>query len=339
MDKIKKNQVREILNYWKMIEFLGQTDIPEQNPDNKKVIEKIEKGDKTSENKIEIFTNLATPYINIVKQLEQDQEKYINYQSIGEEINYCIGRIERNTVVDYLEKYIDKKEDSPEIAYPKKSAIAWGSFKTDTEGVYIQDSFQLSPILWAISVWEKAKAQKNHDFYLDKEEYDEIISGIDEKLQNQNVLQFLASIYEKIYKEYIKPVFLEVPHDILGFFEYNRYLNEEARDEDEDSTDYSDLGKSFFLNDIIKLSKLISAGSFGDRSAYEEKVIEYILSGYKKSKGMEELVRTIISPDESMESMRVFFENILDVSKAPMGKWPAKFMPSLMQQVAVNIAI
>lgn len=339
MDKVKKNQVLEILDYWKMIEFLGQTDIPEQSSENKKIMEKIDRGEETSEDKIEIFIDLGSPYLSVEKQLEQDQERYLNYQSIGGELYYCIGRIERNAIVEYLEKYIDKREESPEFAYPKKSAIAWCSFKTDTEGGYIQDSFQLSPILWAISVWEKSKAQKNHDFYLDKEEYDMILSDINEKLQDQNVSQFLSSIYEKIYKEYIKSVFSDVTRDKLGFLEYNRYLNEEARDNDEEPADYSDLGKSFFLNDIMQLSNLISTDSFGDKSVYEAKVIEYILSGYEKTKGMEVLSRTIISPNEQMESMRVFFENILNVSKAPMGKWPAKFMPALMQQVAVNIAI
>lgn len=339
MEKAKKNQVLEILDYWKTIEFLGQIDIPEESADNKKLLEKIENGEKVNENKIEIFMNLVSPYLNLEKQLEQDTEKYTNYPSAGEEISICIGRLERNLVVEYLERFIENREKSPEIAYPKKSAIAWCSLKTDAEGLYIQDSFQLSPILWALSVWEKSKAQKNHDFYLDKEEYDEIISGIDEELQNQNVTQFLASIYERVYKEFVKTQFPDIPKNSLGFYEYNRYINEEARDEDEDPTDYADLGKSFFVNDIIQLSDLISKGKFGDGSTYEEKVIEYILSGYEKSKGMGDMSRTIISSDEPSETIRTFFENILDVSNAPMGKWPAKFMPALMQQVAVNIAI
>jgi len=268
MEKAKKNQVLEILDYWKTIEFLGQTDIPEESPDNKNLLEKIEKGEKTSEDKIEIFMELVSPYLSIEKQLETDEEKYTNYPSIGEEIDFCIGRIERNVIVEYLEKFLDNREESPEIAYPKKSAIAWCSFKTDAEGLYIQDSFQLSPILWAISVWEKSKAQKNHDFYLDKEEYDEIISHIDEDLQDQNVSQFLSSLFEKIFKEYVKSQFPDILKETLGFFEYNRYLNEETRDEDEEPTDYSDLGKSFFLNDIIQLSDLISRGKFGDKNAY-----------------------------------------------------------------------
>ena len=58
---------------------------------NKKIIEKIEKGEKTTEEKIEIFMELISPYLDVEKQLEQDEEKYTNYPSVGEEISFCIG--------------------------------------------------------------------------------------------------------------------------------------------------------------------------------------------------------------------------------------------------------
>ena len=54
---------------------------------------------------------------------------------------------------------------------------------------------------------------------------------------------------------------------------------------------------------------------------------------------MGSLARTIISPGEPESSMRTFFSEKLNVARAPMGNGPAKFMPALMQQVAVNIAI
>lgn len=40
MEEEKKNQVLEILDYWKTIELLGQTDIPEESPDNKRNLKK-----------------------------------------------------------------------------------------------------------------------------------------------------------------------------------------------------------------------------------------------------------------------------------------------------------
>lgn len=83
----------------------------------------------------------------------------------------------------------------------------------------------------------------------------------------------------------------------MGTAEYNRYVDEHARDADEDVFDYADLGKSFFLNDIIQLTELVQNGNFGEGNEYEKKVIEYILAGYEKSKGLDYLPRTIISPD------------------------------------------
>lgn len=346
MENTRKNQVLEILNYWKTIEFLGQTDIPEENPENKKIIARINKGetinsskDKKSVNKIEIFSNLTSPNVRIEETLENDAAKYTEFPSVGQEASFCMGRTDRNSVVAYLEKFIPNREESPEIAYPKKSAIAWFSFRTDMEGLYVEESFQLSPILWAVSEWEKSRAGQSHNFSLDTREYDKIVEKLDGELSEKNVSEFLADLYEKVYTEFVKNVFPVTNPDSLGFLAYNRYLNEEKRDDDEDPADYADLGKSFFLNDIILLSELVEKNQFGDKNDYEKEVISYILAGYEKTKGMGTLARTIISPGESETVMRKFFSEKLNVARAPMGKWPAKFMPALMQQVAVNIAI
>lgn len=339
MNPSTKSQVLEILNYWKTVEFLGQVDIREENSDNKKLIEKINRGEKVNASKLEVFSKFTTPDIQIDRKLENDEKHYTNFPSVGKEVFFCLGRTDRNSIVEYLERFMEKPENRPEIVYPKESAIAWCSFKTDTEGIYLQGSFQLSPILWAIFVWEKCRKEKKQDFFLNTQEYDEYVKKIDELLEEQDVSCFLASVYEKVYQEFVKKQFPEMDKESVGFFEYNRYVNEEERNKDEEPDDYSDLGKSFFLNDIILLSELIEAGEFGDKSEYEERVISYILAGYEKVKGIDSPVRTVISPTQPASDMRRFFEEILNVDKAPLGKWPAKFMPALMQQVAVNIAI
>lgn len=119
----------------------------------------------------------------------------------------------------------------------------------------------------------------------------------------------------------------------LVIAEYNRYASEQVRDADEDAFDYADLGKSFFLNDIIQLSELVQNGNFGDGNEYEKKVIEYILAGYEKSKDPDDLPRTIISPDAGKSEMKLFFDRILNVTNSPRGKWPAKYMPALCSRL------
>lgn len=342
MENKRKTAVLEILDYWKITEFLGQTDIPQESTENKKLIKNIKNGKEVKTEKIEVFLDLpalSSPDINLEMLMQKDRDDYAKFPSVGDEIHFCLGKIERNTVVDYLEKFIEDKSDNPEIAYPKKSAIAWCSFKTDTKGVYLSNSFQLSPILWAVAKWDEARAHSSHDFSLDTNEYKEFIGEIDEELQDQNVSTFLLTIYEKIFNGYVKHRFSDDPQESMGTAEYNRYVDEQARDADEDAFDYADLGRSFFLNDIIQLSELVQSGTFGDGNDYEKKVIEYILAGYEKSKGFDNLPRTIISPDAGKIEMKRFFDRTLSVTNSPRGKWPAKYMPALMQQVAVNIAI
>lgn len=339
MEQTRKNQALEILDYWKTVEFLGQTDIPEENPDNRKRIDKVRKGEKVTANKLEIFSPLPSPHIQPEEILERDSEIYTGFPTPGSELAFCMGKTARNDMVAYLERFMESREERPEIAYPKKSAIAWFSFRTDPEGLYLEGSFRLSPILWAVSVWEKSRVQASHDFSLDTRAYEEIVEKADAGLQDQNVSSFLEKLWNQIYQEFVQNAFPGSQPDSPGFLAYNRYVSEEKRDMDEDPADYADLGKSYFLNDIVLLRELVASGQFGEGNAYEEKVISYILAGCEKSKGMGSMARTVISPGEPVPAMRKFFEKVLHVNKAPMGKWPAKFMPALMQQVAVNIAI
>jgi hypothetical protein len=338
MDKQTKNKVLEILKYWKTIEFIGQSDILSESKENKKLVGKIDKKEKIKAEKIEIFEELSSGVVDIENKLKKEDKRFTAFPFVGKEIDYCIGRIERNRIVDYLGKYVSGPE-APEITYPKNSSIAWFSFKTDNEGLYVPNSFQLSPLLWAISEWERNVADKRQEFFLNTESYDFIVSLIEKELLEQNVSQFLIKIYTDVWNQYVHKYLPDIEKDNLGFCVYARYMDEVVRDKDDNSTDYADLGKSFFINDILLLNKEVEAGTFGDKSDYEKMVIDYILSAYESNIGEDSNKRVNISPKESPEAMRRFFENVLDVKKAPIGKWPSKFMPALMQQVAVNLAI
>lgn len=123
MEDKRKNAVLEILNYWKITEFLGQTDIPQESTENKKLIKNIKNCKEVKTEKIEVFFDLpvlSSPDIDLEMILENDRDGYAKFPSVGDEIHFCLGKVERNTVVDYLEKFIEDKSDNPEIAYPKR---------------------------------------------------------------------------------------------------------------------------------------------------------------------------------------------------------------------------
>lgn len=338
MTNIEKKKVLEILDYWKTIELLNQVDIPQESEDNKKVVKKITRGEliDSSLDKISIFTSLNVPSIDLSDKLKTDKEKFSRFPGEGADLSFLFGRIKRNDMVDYLAKFVKNHDEQPDIAYPKRSEIAWFSFKTDSEGIYQKNSFQLSPLLWAISVWNK----KVNGFSLNSIDYDDETKKYDSWLQEaEELFAVLPSVFSDIHNSYVKKITPELPADYKGLFIYDRYKNNEAKDKDENSEDYANLGKSFFLDDIVLLIDEIKSGKFGEGSDYERKVINYILSAHNKTAGIIPTNCISISPKEERQKMMNFFQNTLNIKNAPLGKWPAKFMPALMQQVAVNLAI
>ncbi|MDX8289129.1 AAA domain-containing protein [Metabacillus indicus] len=338
MTNIEKKKILEILDYWKTIELLNQVDIPQESEDNKKVVKKITRGEliESSLDKISIFTSLKVPSIDFTEKLKNDKEKFSQFPGEGADLSFLFGRIKRNDMVDYLAKFVKDYDEQPDIAYPKRSEIAWFSFKTDSEGIYQKNSFQLSSLLWAISVWNK----KVNGFSLNSIDYDDVTKKYDSWLQEtEELLSVLPSVFSDIYNSYVKTIKPELPTDYIGHFIYDRYKNDEAKGKDENPEDYASLGKSFFLDDIVLLINEIKSGKFGEGSDYERKVINYILSAHNKISGIIPENCISISPMEDRQKMMIFFQNTLNIKNAPLGKWPAKFMPALMQQVAVNLAI
>lgn len=332
IDKGEKKQVLEILDYWKTIEFLGQDDLP------KVTMNKTEGNVSKAES--QLFVKEISLVVDLQSQIESGKSKA--YPECSEEVGFIFGKVLRNDYATYIEKKFMKEElERPELPYPKTSAFGWFSFSTDTKGVYQKSTFQLSSLLWALSIWEKNKADKNFDFHIDTSEYDDIIKKIDEELEEKNIDEFLPKLYWDIKRGYVDPAFPESQLEERGICVYKRYTNEGAKNQDEEGEglNLADLGKSFFLKDIMLLYDKIVDETFGHASEYEKKVIDYILSAYRKSNEQTPKKRTIISPKEDPDFMRNFFDETLNIQKAPMGKWPAKFMPALMQQVAVNLAI
>ena len=329
MNKEQKQQVLEILDYWKNIEFLEQGDLPDAATNNEGNVSNAD---------TQIITNKISLEIDLKDLIEKDNSDALPLCS--EKIGFIFGETKRNAYAECLEQFLKEKPKSPELPYPKNSVFGWFSFSTDTKGVYQKNTFQLSPLLWALSVWEKNKADIDYDFHLNTDEYDAIITKIDEELEEKNINEFLQNVYQDIKETYVDSIFPNYQPGNKGIIVYVRFKNEDSKNKiEEEGLNLADLGRSYFIEDIKLLHKQIETETFGCSSDYEKKVIDYILSAYRKFKEESFGNRMIISPKEKADDMRRFFEETLDIQKAPKGKWPAKYMPVLMQQVAVNLAI
>lgn len=383
MEITKKQKVLDILSYWELIEFLEQDNIELQEQKTAEAVAELVMNGKpiTKFKKLRIYHNIGEKlgdavdiniFLNTGKSagdqlkedidkiektdvksiLSEDEKIFKDFRGCDGECDFFIGRIPRNDIVEYLERYLPADErtpenEMPELPYQDNEAIAWLAFKTDGEGRYLEKTLRLSPILWALSEWENNSAAANR-FALDMREYDRVCAGFEgylsasaEKFGGAKLGLFLPTLYEMIFNNYVRKAFPKTlnAQGHIGFFKYERCKASKNGKKTSKKSFGKLMGDSFYLKDITNLKYLIENNYFGDGSDYERSVINYILSADYKRSGRELVGRVSISPSESIEHSRAFFTNILNIRKAPNGKWPAYFMPALMQQTAVNLAI
>lgn len=124
---------------------------------------------------------------------------------------------------------------------------------------------------------------------------------------------------------------------------YQAFKDEESRERFEDD-DYIGLSRAFFVDDLKLVLMKVQDGVLGHprtKGSMQDVLIDYIAGAYAEyypdEKEPSALKRFDCSAADPKE-LRCFLAEVLDVREAPIGKWPSKFMPSLMQQTAVNLA-
>ena len=129
-----------------------------------------------------------------------------------------------------------------------------------------------------------------------------------------------------------------------GVMIYRRYRTEENKARDTDVFHDSDLANSFFADDLHMVETAISDGEFG-KNPLEQAILDYITGVYAEENpelhwlDFQNRIDVHNAWNNGREEERTdFFHRHLDIAKAPLGKWPSKFMPCLMQQLAVNLS-
>ena len=144
--------LKKILDYWYTVELLKQDSF-----DKKTGEKEIKKGAI-----IEVTESFSTKE-NIVERLEFDKNKH-KWKSCSS-ITIYMGLIERNKCLEKIIEIIDDTVELPE-KYQKYDRIACASLQLTSDGRYLENSFDLSPLLWAIDVLQ-AKDKLNYKQYRD----------------------------------------------------------------------------------------------------------------------------------------------------------------------------
>lgn len=281
--------------------------------------------------KLEHFSPATLPKSsddNVEKLLREQEPWKVSYSSKNKSIEYTIflGVFDSQVVVDFVDNFFNNKKKDENY---RSSKISFASLKLDEEGKYINDSFGLSTLPWALAQLEHNKIEQNdwsknfEDIkaelleYIDLSFKEVITDSEGEILKISRVVNYSQLIYLQDKIEKICNWSIKHKKDIYyKWVEIHKSNESKSRNE---SKSTSDTLNSFFIKDLEKII-----------ANYNEKTLPKAFKQYLEG-----------SLNNYSERINVF--NDIDILKTnllpsniPDGCWPSEYTLSLMQQFAVN---
>lgn len=142
-----------------------------------------------------------------------------------------------------------------------------------------------------------------------------------------------------MYKEYLEgnleEIDREVPYKNVFGISFDMYKDELTRNKaDEDN--YLGLSHDFFSDDIKFMLDKVKNGTLYDSNMMRS-LVNYINEPYERKFQNKNKVDLVHPEDMHLFSSQV--NDILDIRNAPLGKWPSRYSPAFMQQMAINLQI
>ncbi len=347
----KRSFASMIVKYWYLVEFLGQSDFPVQSKDVRENCIKAARGE--NKNRHIILYHALPQGQEPGKALEEDSARYLNHKVLSDEIHICLGKMERFHFADYLKRVLNSNIELPE---KNDKSICLIGLKCDERGKYISDSIQLSPLVWGIyriSTDLGELTRENMADLLSIDAYQSDMQLLNDQLVEQEgntktgmvlTADLLDSVKKGVEKKYLEKIIRkEEKINWECIMIYRRYQNEDTKAKDADVFHDSDLANSFFVDDLHMVEKALKNKTFGQKT-FEQAILDYIIGIYAEEKqelewmNFQKRIDVHSAWGKGQEEERAdFFHCHLDIARAPLGKWPSKYMPCLMQQMAINL--
>lgn len=227
---------------------------------------------------------------------------------------FYFGVFPLNEVTEFVQEYFHSQEETPNLPTAK---VCYASLKVDEQGLYIQDTFGLSTMPWALSQLKEHKL--NMELPLDefrKRERriaDHLVDGfLKEPLTREGVKQIQAYLLDEL-------PWRELPSAAIYLRIEERERKQSKSDEEEEVT--CDLLNSFYLEDLERIAKSLQTEKL-------PKAFQDYLTGC--------LGRADIGKRINLSDHPAVLQSCLTPEYYPDGCWPSPYCASLMQQFAIN---
>ncbi|UFJ41080.1 AAA domain-containing protein [Brevibacillus humidisoli] len=274
--------------------------------------------------KLEFFSPFLPEVTNDTKYINAHRKEVVWLAKTDPKYTYDVymGNIKSQDLIDKLVEFYNGEDDTVE---PDNSKSCVCAFKVTYDGRYIVNSFSISTYVWAFSkiISEKNLMAELKTSEIDKlnNEINDILVSINTPLQYKDLLHIYGIVTEKISLTFIDNPFSAIINRKFAKKGKNAKEINGAHEDDQDiDTDTStDMMQSFYVSDIDMIKRNIRS---------DDTILRFIEALKKPEDNRVEI-------DKNISEMQKW----LSPEKYPVAKWPSKHSPSLMQQLAINIAI
>lgn len=331
----KKQAIGDALDYWYLLDFLSQGDQPEDKEDPPRP----RKGmlDDCFVPKGRDGQDLQSPF----EEARERADRATNGENWPISTIYChLGSVPRETVMTYLAEKpgneIEKEDECVTVAL----------LGVSPDGRFV--SFELSSLFW----WLKRGAEHNPNAVdsLEKEQ-----EGICEKLNEKlDGTKLTYGVIRGIVDSYVRPMIEGIASRLPDGDGAERisewcsrllveYRAMKPKDNGDDACPVFEqaLCHSFFAKDISRINEQCNkSGSFDDFCEGPLSLVAaYLEGGLRDEPACGEVDLLGGEGDDDLAVRADFFSEVLGAGSTPIGRWPSKYSLSLMQQVAVNLAV
>ena len=356
----EKQQLKKILHYWYLQDMVEQSKCPDARgrydifPRDSKTIQSISQRFKVDCSRGDVSfledikkkinaSNKSTYGIKKAVKCDEDTPLFdcLCDTFIMPAIYIHVGVIPRDLVVKCLAGKRDKRQERD------VDAISIALIKLDGGGCY--RSIELSPAIWAlansngdvpdIEVFNGASKRMNEQlevrFGTNALTYEDVRGII-----NPDADTAFAASLKRLSGTYDKEGNVDFKKDCSTLIVDYRFVKK--GDSNREYADYEvKLANSFFAKDILAFSEEIDKGA----SIAELKegplrlAFDYLEGGFEKNLARDAKRIDIMSKETNDQYLLRFYREKLSLNTLPLGRWPSKYHLSLMQQVAVNVAV
>ena len=319
------------------------------------------KAGRASRKSIETFIPITErDFDKSIEQIVKREADECGMQLWGN-ITFYIGKVKRERCIEGIAKIVacDVNDLKPEKS---SDSIAMVSLQLSPEGKYVENSLSLSSIIWALNVIKNQNA--NLSEIISSSKYQMDVKGLGEKHFDEDKTQKkleddkdfkavnneanhfaveavtwkdLKNLYCDIYNSYIKEnIDCPAKEDVLEVYGVSFQMFTDSNTRTTNENDYLGLNHDYYSNDIQMILNKLKCGELEKDRYMGNDLIDYIET---LSKPIDNRQRINLVHPQSKEELYEHLSEILAIQNAPLGKWPTRYMPALMQQVAINFAI